>query len=469
MKDEFRGLGKVFSFTFIRHIKSKGYRNITMIVAILCLVIPIVFMSIMADNRSDDVKENASEMQDTQQITENAPAGEGEYTGVIENAQIRDIFVVDRSTEGFKEISGFKPYADAVIGSEAYSGVSGGFDVTDCGKDLEKAGKAAYGRNDAIVMVIDNSDNDYEVALLIPQDSSLTAESIAWLDVMLRDYIENVKQKWSASGEGGDDAAAEDEGPADFTLMAVTFLNIMIMYFFVLLYGQGVANSVIMEKSSKLMEVFLITVKPSAMILGKLLAITLAGVIQLLSWIVSMVAGIFAGDFIAGIINPEGTDMISALFEIIKACTEGRFTFGGAVIAVLVAVSGILLYCSLAGMGGAMASKQEDLASTNVLFTMILIVSYFAALFGGGIEGFGAEIPWLSECLDWIPFTAVLVLPARLLTGTADAVLGLISLGETALVTLLLIYLSGRIYKATALYRGKIPGFKEIMHMISSK
>ena len=82
----------------------------------------------------------------------------------------------------------------------------------------------------------------------------------------------------------------------------------MVLYFFVLAYGQGVANSVVTEKSSKLMESMLVAVKPAAIILGKLLAITLTGIIQLFSWIFGLIISFFIGSKIVLSINPD-TDL----------------------------------------------------------------------------------------------------------------------------------------------------------------
>ncbi len=62
------------------------------------------------------------------------------------------------------------------------------------------------------------------------------------------------------------------DGLRDILGFVIPYLNTMLLYFFVLFYGQGVAQSVITEKTSKLMEFFLISVCPSAMILGKLAA-----------------------------------------------------------------------------------------------------------------------------------------------------------------------------------------------------
>ena len=39
-----KGFGKIFSFTFVEHVKQKGYRNVTIIIALLCLLLPAVIM-----------------------------------------------------------------------------------------------------------------------------------------------------------------------------------------------------------------------------------------------------------------------------------------------------------------------------------------------------------------------------------------------------------------------------------------
>ena len=59
-----------------------------------------------------------------------------------------------------------------------------------------------------------------------------------------------------------------------------------------------------------------------------------------------------------------------------------------------------------------MASKAEDLSSANLIFTLVLIASFLASLYGN--EAFGGSG---SELLDWIPFTSVMVAPAKILVG----------------------------------------------------
>ncbi len=128
----------------------------------------------------------------------------------------------------------------------------------------------------------------------------------------------------------------------------------------------------------------------------------------------------------------------------------------------LMLAAGMFLYCSLAAVGGALAGKPEDLSSTNAIFTLVLVASFFACLLAGGLNGLDGGSPWL----DWIPFTAVMVTPARILLGSVSLVRGAASLALAVLTTLLITMAAGRIYRMLVLHKGDVPGWKTILKMI---
>jgi ABC-2 type transport system permease protein len=164
-----------------------------------------------------------------------------------------------------------------------------------------------------------------------------------------------------------------------------------------------------MEKSSKLMESMLVAVNPVAIILGKLFAITLTGVIQIISWLGSLGLSFVIGNYGVKAINPDSTMEIIEMFKMLRELTEGMFSPMNCILAAVFIILGMLLYCSLAGIGGAMASKAEDLSSANMMFTLVLVVWFLATIYGGGMEGTANPV------MDWIPFTAVMVTPANAL------------------------------------------------------
>ena len=473
MKKEFRGFGKIFSFTFLHHVKSKGYIASTLIVAMLCLLIPVGALAGSELIGKGEPEHEPGINTGTESTTE-SEAG-GEINPEKEFEKLRYLYVVDRSQDGLDELAGFGDYLRQEAGLA--------LQVRDFGSDIEKAAELSSGKRDVMVLTADQVGKDFELNLLVPEGgvSEMAAQCLCPL---LHRYMEGAKSRINGAAEAEDGAgdggtaggAAEtEEGESDtghmkeVAAMLLSFLNIMVLYFFVLIYGQSVAGSVVMEKNSKLMEVFLIAVKPSAMIMGKLLAISLSGMFQLVSWVVSLLAGLALGGGLAQLINPDAGNPLTEILELAAVLTDGMFSPGTLIAALVMALLGVLLYCSLAAIGGALAGKQEDLSSTNVVFTLMLIISFFTALYGGGIEGFGADSGLLKTLLDWIPFTAVMVTPSKILLGLIPLGYGLGSIALTAAVTVMLVAAAGRLYKAMALYRGQVPSPKAIVKLIRTR
>ena len=112
----------------------------------------------------------------------------------------------------------------------------------------------------------------------------------------------------------------ESDGSAlvqEILSMALPYVNVMLIYFLVLFYGQNTSGSVILEKTSKLMDTFLISVKPKAMIFGKVLAICAAGVLQFAIWVIAAVAGFAVGTALVRMINPATTMGLVRFFSIL--------------------------------------------------------------------------------------------------------------------------------------------------------
>ena len=127
-----------------------------------------------------------------------------------------------------------------------------------------------------------------------------------------------------------------------------------------------------------------------------------------------------------------------------------------------------LFQAAAAGAGhilpACMAGKQEDLSSTNLLFTLALIGSFLAALYSGGLGVMSPSSMWLN----WVPFTAVMIVPGRILLGQIPLWQAYGSLAVVLASFVLICLLAGKIYKNMALYKGQVPGFSTILKMIKS-
>ena len=344
---QYKGMGRVFSFTLIQQLRQKGWRTTTLLLALACLIIPIVSLTAAAQHQK-----NAAPHQN---------------------------------------VTAWESYDQDILDSAG---------LTSRQQEL----------------------------LTVRVDVSVTG---------------------GRTGEGQ---------AADVLSMVLPFVSLMLLYFLVLLYGQGTAASVLLEKTSKLMDLFLVSVEPTAMVLGKVLATALAGLLQLAVWILSLMGGFAAGGALARQTAPGVT---LPLLEVLRGA--GRLAGLFSVPAMLEA--GFLLYCSLSAIGGSLAGKAEDLSSTNVLFSLVLVASFLCCMFAGDMDGMTSSARWL----DYVPFTAVLVTPSRVLLGQTSLMGGLVSLVLVVACAGLLTALAGRVYRLMSLYKGNPPSLRRVLRMLREK
>lgn len=449
MKKSMHGFREVFSFTLTQQLHSKGYRIITILLTLLLFLLPACIMPAVE-----------------------AFGSKGEPT----STDITNVYVVDRTYGEHFRFSVFNSMENSIFKDISY---------LDCADDFAIARTLLETEPHSILLLLDTDDNGFLVHLLRSDDTKISDRDIDAYENFLNENFQYILLAKSGLSEeqlakiytptyttiqngtdSSDDADTEDPFASIRKVLSyvLPYLNIMVLYFLVLYYGQSVANNVIMEKTSKLMDTFLVAVKPGAMIFGKVLAIVLSSILQFTLWVVALIGGFIAGTHFVRMINPD-TDMLLVQFFDSLSDLSGVFTISGAVIALLIVFAAFLLYCALASVGGSLASKPEDLSSTNVLFTMILIVSFFCTLYAGGLSGnMRAGLTWL----DLVPFTSIMVTPSRLLLGMISIWEGLLSLGILIITTLLCVWFAGRLYKVMSLYKGNLLKPAEVLQMMKN-
>lgn len=469
MKNELKGLGKIFAFTFERQVKSTGYLVGTIVFALLCFLLPAGIMAAVEyfGGDSDSAVETAAVSPVQTVYVADETDGAADWN-----------LLTQAGSETFGGISyvtcGSLEEADAQAGQEEHSLIL----------LLEEAKKTA--QENALSQVSNGSQNGYQMHLLLPDNTSLSEGDAGDLESFLQANFQIILLQKSGIDPAaaaellvpattevttfGEEALSETEAALESMRevlgMLLPYLNIMILYFLVLFYGQGVANNVIMEKTSKLMDTFLVAVKPTVMVFGKVLAVTAASMLQFVIVAASLIGGFAAGSALVRIINPD-SDMLLLLFFDSLSEFQGVMTVPGILLAVVMMVSGFFLYCSLSAIGGSAAGKPEDLSSTNVVFTTVLIVSFLAALYAGGIGSMdsGAFAKWL----DFVPFTSILVTPSRIMLGEVSLGMGFVSLLLVLIVSVLCLLLAGKVYRMMALYKGNPPTPAKLMKMLKEK
>jgi len=417
----------VFNFTFRKIAGRKGYIATTVVVALLLLA-GISAGMLLAEKLGNEAEED--------------------YVGIN-----RAVVVGDADIAAADALGG------GMFGNVAYENVS----------DFDAAAAACEGDARAVILIVENG----LITAVVPENSDIEADMAANFAAYLASAY---PYTLADSNIAPDDtpvhtvtvpAAEADEEEHELNSivgMIVPYIVVMLMYFMVLIYGQSIANEAITEKTSKLMDMFLVSVKPEAMMLGKVLAGAAAGLMQALIWIFAAVGGCALGVELVRSANPHTQMALVALFEGVGGISA-MFSPAALATSALIIISGFVVYCALAGIGGALASKHEDLGSCNYLFTMALVISFFACLFGGESAGMISEAAWMA----YVPFTAVLVMPGRLLTGAATVGDGFVSIIISCAFAVMLCMLAGRAYALTAFYRGKPLNPIKILRQLASR
>ncbi|GAA0970422.1 ABC transporter permease [Actinocorallia libanotica] len=208
---------------------------------------------------------------------------------------------------------------------------------------------------------------------------------------------------------------------------------------FIMLQASGimVAQGVVEEKSSRVVELLLSSVRPWQLMAGKVLGLGLLGFIQM-----GLVVATAAGAQIAtGALELPGGELAGTIVWSLAWFTAGYTVYA-------------LLYAALA----ATVSRQEDISGVSAPVQVMLMAGYFMCftLVPNDPEG-----P-LVQALSFIPFFAPLLMPVRAVYG-APVWEQAASLGVTLVVIGVLVWLAGRIYANSVLRTGGRVGLKEAM------
>ncbi len=245
----------------------------------------------------------------------------------------------------------------------------------------------------------------------------------------------------------------------------------LIIYFAVFLFSNQVLRGVIEEKTNRIIEVIISSVKPFELMMGKIVGIALVGLTQFLLWIILTVAIYFVASgviLVPEIMSPSGTVMNEQI-EQITEMTQGQdimleavnmvqsINFGVILWTFLFYfVFGYMLYASMFAAIGGMVDNETDSNqfSTVVSLPLIIAIVSSTAMVNNPDSSLGI---WLSM----IPFTSPISMMIRIPFGVPYWQIA-VSLILLILTFVLITWLAGKIYRTGILMYGKKPNLKEI-------
>ncbi len=237
------------------------------------------------------------------------------------------------------------------------------------------------------------------------------------------------------------------EGGMTLSGYAVGMVLITLTFFAVYYYGYGVAASVASEKSSRVMETLVVSVKPSRILIGKVLGMGLLGLTQ------------FGGVIIFALIC--WTLLIPADFVFMgESLSLAAFTPGSALLILLFFVLGYILYAFMNAVSGASVDKIEDLNSAMMPVMIISMGAFYLSYF---IAVTGTTYDYMIKLAMYLPFSAPFIMPFVLLNGEVAPGELLLSLGILLATIVIVTALSIRIYKKSVMHYGKRLKIKEAL------
>lgn len=257
--------------------------------------------------------------------------------------------------------------------------------------------------------------------------------------------------------------------------IALAYVFGFLIYMFVFLYGNMVMQGVIEEKSSKVMEVMVSSVKPFQLMMGKILGIAAVAITQFMIWVVFiLVVGAGAMSLLGGdellaaaqasaAMDPAMASMSGAEMSLDKdtAALINTITDPGYLVRILGGfllyfVGGYLLYAAMFAAVGSAVDNEKDTNNLQLPITIPLILALFVMM-SAMQEPNGPLAVWFSM----IPFTSPIVMMVRLPYGVPDGFwISVLLLYGTFLA---MVWLAGKIYRVGVFMYGKKPTLGELL------
>ena len=239
----------------------------------------------------------------------------------------------------------------------------------------------------------------------------------------------------------------ETQTSAEFA-SSIGMIFTMLIYMFIFMYGAMVMQGVMEEKTNRIVEVIVSSVKPFELMMGKLIGIGLVGLTQFGIWAIVVLGISFSGIFLS--------DEFSK-FQAISGLVGSINIFEIFFYFIVFFIGGYLMYASLFAAIGAVVNSQEDTPQYMMPITILVLFALYAGIFSAQNPD-GPLAFWASI----IPLTSPIVMMVRVPFGVPWWQM-LLSIALLALTVFLIVKLAAKIYRVGILMYGKKPSYSEIV------
>ncbi len=319
--------------------------------------------------------------------------------------------------------------------------------------------------DDELKTAVDGEEYDCAVVIKAPLKYSYFVRNIGMTDitvssvedVLLSVYRESALKKAGLDEKAIDgilNAELESEvyysGNDNTQSFFYTYILMMLLYMSVIIYGQFVAQSVALEKSSRAMELLITSAKPVNLMFGKILGAGAAGLTQII-----IILGSAIGFYALNKQYWQDNMLINSIFGMPAKLIAFTVVFF---------VLGFLLYAFMYGALASMATKLEDVNTLVMPVTFLMIITFMITMFSmtGTADG------TLIKVASFIPFSSPMTMFTRIAMGSVTPVEIGISIAILVVTTVIIGYIAAGIYKVGVLMYGKPPKLNELFRVIEN-
>ena len=283
------------------------------------------------------------------------------------------------------------------------------------------------------------------------------------------DILESIKTNINLSVIRMDEEGGEKETFTEVQFILGMVLSVLI-YMFIMLFGGQVMQGVTEEKSSRIVEVIVSSVKPFQLMMGKIIGVSLVALTQFVMWII-LTGVIYVGFSTAvGISHPEAISQGTVMAQEINSTSimdneavqnvlniVHSIDFGTIIVSFIVFfLLGYLLYATMFAAIGSLVDNNTDSQQFTLPVTVPLIIAILSAIYIVNDPDSSLAV-WMSM----IPFTSPVVMMVRIPFGIPiwQVIVSAVILAGTFVG---MTWVAAKIYRTGILMYGKKPTYKEI-------
>lgn len=433
-----RGWKEVFQFTFFQTIKSKSYLVSLLILMTISLCAMPIYSYFTIGSKSES-----------------------------HATTIQKVYVLDET--GMPKVDFSSINSNKGLEKIVYSNSNESFDTLTELVDKKEP-------NSAVMRLTYDLQMGFEIEVLKSKESNITSEDLSYFSDKVYECFQ--KHKVDVLGLSAEqltlintpitsevyqaDVTGEPVVENDTSITIEDYWFIYGLLFFVMMTvifsSSQIATSIISDKSSKVVEFLLTSVKPLAILVGKILAMLSVVLIQMLCIIVAV---FISNKITASITGMTSNDVLSMLLR--NDTIEHLNIFNIAVCLVVVSLS-LIFFAVLAGLAGSTVSRIQEASDSLSIFTMVTLVGVYVAIGAAGTM-VGAGLNGFVYFALLFPISSAFILPGAILIGKVSFIVAACAILLQIIFIIGIMMFTANVYETLILHNGNKIGIKKLFQI----